>query len=183
MNKTDFLSEVASGIIPPLSLEIPFREPWEIYELLCCQPPSILMESVKGPEKIARYSFIAWEPYLRCVVKDGEVLVGRGKGKDTISFRPPLERLQELVAAYPQRPDPELPPFQGGAAGLLCYDFVRYIERLPSAALDDLQSKAIGRLRIDDAAVTLLPGIGHADQVGRSIVGDDIDHRDLKDLA
>ncbi|MFA5353239.1 MAG: anthranilate synthase component I family protein [Thermodesulfovibrionales bacterium] len=139
MNKTDFLSAVESGSIPPLSCEIPYREPYEVYELLACQPPSILLESVKGPEKIARYSFIAWEPYLRFMVKDGEVLVGRGKGKDTISFRPPLERLQELVAAYPQRPDPQLPPFQGGAVGLLCYDFVRYIERIPSAALDDLQ--------------------------------------------
>ncbi|OGW18955.1 MAG: hypothetical protein A2077_07000, partial [Nitrospirae bacterium GWC2_46_6] len=45
---------------------------------------------------------------------------------------------KELVTAYPQKPDQELPPFQGGAIGLLSYDFVRYIENIPRKAVDDL---------------------------------------------
>ncbi|WP_333652092.1 anthranilate synthase component I family protein, partial [Dissulfurispira sp.] len=64
---------------------------------------------------------------------------GQGsKFKETVSSRPPLERLKELVAAYPQKYVPELPPFQGGAIGLLSYDFVRYIENIPKNAVDDL---------------------------------------------
>ena len=32
-----------------------------------------------------------------------------------------------------------LPPFQGGAVGLLSYDFVRYLEKLPKTTKDDLK--------------------------------------------
>ncbi len=32
-----------------------------------------------------------------------------------------------------------MPPFQGGAVGLLSYDFVRYIENIPKKAVDDLR--------------------------------------------
>ena len=61
-----------------------------------------------------------------------------GGGKSSISFRSPLDRLNELVSAYPQLAVPELPPFQGGAVGLLSYDFVRYLEDIPRNAVDDL---------------------------------------------
>src|SRR5208283_1908192 len=56
----------------------------------------------------------------------------------SISFRSPLDRLGELIAAYPQNAAPELPPFQGGAIGLFSYDFVRYLEDIPRNAVDDL---------------------------------------------
>ena len=46
--------------------------------------------------------------------------------------------MHELIAVYPQQPDPELPPFQGGGVGLFSYDFARYIEKLPEHAIDDL---------------------------------------------
>ncbi len=145
LNKKDFLDTVKSGSIPPLYVEIPYNEPYSVYETLGCSANSILLESVKGPYKIARYSFIAFEPYLVFDVKDGEIKIGarvKGQGsqvKESVSSRPPLERLKELVAAYPQKPVPELPPFQGGAVGLLSYDFVRYIENIPKKAVDDLR--------------------------------------------
>lgn len=34
--------------------------------------------------------------------------------------------------------NPEYPPFQGGAMGYFSYDCIRYIEKLPSLAEDDL---------------------------------------------
>ena len=92
---------------------------------------------MKGPENIARYSFIGIEPYLIVKVKDGSVEIDC-QGRKTLSSRNPLQRLRELVNAYKQEPVKELPPFQGGAAGMLSYDFVHYLERLPETATDDL---------------------------------------------
>lgn len=156
LSKREFLNSAESGDIYPLYTEIPYGGPFAIYEAIGCRTNSILLESVKGPARIARYSFIAFDPYLAFEVKDGEVLISgqrsptvgaeaavRDQGKtdpaSAVSFRPPLERLKELVSAYPQKALPELPPFQGGAIGMLSYDFVRYIENIPGNAIDDLR--------------------------------------------
>ncbi|MCG6553920.1 MAG: chorismate-binding protein, partial [Candidatus Magnetominusculus sp. LBB02] len=130
-----------SGRVPPLYREIPYGRPADYYEALKGKN-SFLLESIKGPYNIARYSYIGLDPYLTLRAQDGAVevesmsceLPGRG-----VSFKSPLVRLRELVAAYPQRPAQGLPPFQGGACGLMSYDFVRYFEKIPNAALDDLR--------------------------------------------
>lgn len=122
--------------LPPIFREIPFQDPFEIYKELRSSN-SFLLESVKGPENIARYSFIGIEPYLIVKVKDGTVEIDC-QGRKTLSSRNPLQRLRELVNAYKQEPAGGLPPFQGGAAGMLSYDFVHYLEKLPETATDDL---------------------------------------------
>ena len=70
-------------------------------------------------------------------VKDNVVEIDCNNRK-TLSSRNPLQRLRELVKAYKQQPVRELPPFQGGAAGMLSYDFVHYLEKLPATTTDDL---------------------------------------------
>jgi aminodeoxychorismate synthase component I len=124
------------GILPVFR-EIPFGDPHILYSRLRA-PESLLFESVKGPEKIARYSFIGIDPYLVITVKDGLIETNLG-GRKGLSQRCPLERLRELLVGYRQKPVEGLPPFQGGAAGMLGYDFARYFERLPSKAVDDLR--------------------------------------------
>jgi len=131
----------------PVFREIPFRDPSEIYAGLRCRN-SFLLESVKGPENIARYSFIGIEPYLIMKVKDGAVEIDC-RGRKTLSSRNPLQRLRELVDVYQQEPVEELPPFQGGAAGMLSYDFVHYLEKLPENAADDLQVPDLHFFMID----------------------------------
>jgi anthranilate/para-aminobenzoate synthase component I len=122
---------------PPVYREIPFLSPFEAYERLR-GTNTILLESGKGPERIARYSFIGVDPYLSFRAKDGAVEIETA-GRRTISSRNPLARLRELVSGYRQQKAEHLPPFQGGAAGMLSYDFVHYIERVPSRAYDDLK--------------------------------------------
>lgn len=122
--------------ITPLFKEIPFESPHLIYQRLRSKN-SFLLESGKGPENIARYSFIGIEPYLIFKVKNGSLEID-SNGKKTLSGRRPLERLRELVDSYRQKPLDGLPPFQGGAAGMLSYDFVRYLERISDIAVDDL---------------------------------------------
>lgn len=122
---------------PPVYREISFLSPFEVYERLR-GPNTILLESCKGPERIARYSFIGVDPYLHFRAKDGVVEI-EVDGRRTISSRHPLARLRELLGSYRQNRVAHLPPFQGGAAGMLSYDFVHYIEKVPSRAADDLK--------------------------------------------
>lgn len=129
-------SSPEDGVIPVFR-EIPFERPDVVYSRLR-GPNSLLLESVRGPENIARYSFIGIDPYLVLTVKDGLVEAELG-GRKGLSYRNPLDRLRELVTCYRQNPVEDLPPFQGGAAGMLSYDFAHYLERLPRNSADDLR--------------------------------------------
>lgn len=134
-----FLDEVKKGRIPPLFIELAYTDPFAVYQSIGERKYTVFLDSAKGTSKTARYSFIATDPYLIFRLKNGEVEVeDRTCGRRTASYRAPLERMHELIAVYPQQPDPELPPFQGGGVGLFSYDFARYIEKLPEHAIDDL---------------------------------------------
>ena len=139
LTKKKFLDSCRNGYgpVPCLSAEIPYTSPEKLYPLFSGSG-SFVFESVKGPEKIARYSFIGFDPYLCMRAKEGKIEVGSGASQ-SISYTHPLKLLGELLGSYAQKPVDGLPPFQGGAAGLLSYDFARYLERLPETTLDDLQ--------------------------------------------
>ncbi len=137
MTKEAFAASCRTGTgIPPLYTEIPYVSPEELYPFFAGSH-SFLFESVKGPEKIARYSFIGFEPYMIFQVKDG-VVETRTADAGRLSYKKPLKGLGEILRGYQQAPLPDLPPFQGGAAGLLSYDFVHYLEKLPKTTRDDL---------------------------------------------
>lgn len=60
---------------------------------------------------------------------------GGAKGFRNLS---PLKKLKELLTGYKIESPPDLPPFIGGAVGMLSYDFVHYFENIPRTAIDDL---------------------------------------------
>jgi anthranilate/para-aminobenzoate synthase component I len=105
---------------------------------------------MKGPMKIARYSFIGFDPYTIFKIKNG-ILEGKSMWvtNENISVRKPLGILKELITSYKQMPFEHLPPFQGGAVGVLSYDFVQYLERLPKNTIDDLNLPDAHFLMID----------------------------------
>ena len=146
-SKIDFSQIIKNGKIPPLYKEIPYLSPCLLYEPLS-SPNSFLLESVKGPAKIARYSFIGFEPCLIFTSKNGFITI-ESKGKKTIFSGRPLNKLKELVQAYKQNSFEYLPPFQGGIIGLFGYDFVHYFERLPKNAVDDINLPDAHFLMID----------------------------------
>lgn len=125
------------GCVPPVFTEIPYVSPESLYPLFSGSG-SFLFESVKGPEKIARYSFIGFDPCAVFRVKDGTIEI-ESPGRKSVSAGKPLKKLGELLWSYLQMASAELPPFQGGAVGLLSYDFVHYIENLPKTTFDDLR--------------------------------------------
>jgi len=177
-SKINFLNLIQNydGKIPPLYEEIPYSSASLIYEFLA-SANSFLLESVKGPEKIARYSFIGFDPCLIFKVKNGlieietsnEILASfwdkrvhennpshppkshftKGGLRGVISSSRPLNILKELVKTYKQKPVEYLPPFQGGIVGIISYDFVQYLERLPRNAFDDINLPDAHLLMID----------------------------------
>ncbi len=134
--KKDIIEYSDRGLYRPLYREIPYNLPSKIYPAFADRE-SFIFESIKGPEKIARFSFIGFEPIMRIRVKNGIVEV-ISEGKISVSQCRPLKRLKEVLDIYRQAPIEFLPPFQGGLAGLFSYDFVHYLERLPRTAKDDL---------------------------------------------
>lgn len=136
-SREEFIKDAKSGVIFPLYIELPLHNPQQTYESVK-SPNSFILESLHGPEKIARYSFIGAGPFLTFKAKNGSVEIS-GKDKRVIKSSNPLKELKELMAAYELKPQSGLPPFTGGAVGLISYDFVHYLEHLPRTAVDDLK--------------------------------------------
>jgi len=136
LSRSAFMQQCRERGIPSLAMEIPFEDPASVYSRVM-GTNTILLESAKGPEKTARYSFIAVDPYLTVRGKNGMTEVIRGEQR-SISNRKPLHKVREILRSYPHVADPSLPPFQGGAVGLISYDYVHYFERLPRTVMDDL---------------------------------------------
>lgn len=135
-SRKDFTENAKTGKLSPVYAECPFSSPQHIYEILE-RPFSVLLESKKGPDKIARYSFIGIEPFLIFKVKNGAIEINV-HGKNVLSSSTPLKKLRELMQLYKIDAGEELPPFAGGAAGIISYDFVHYFEKLPKSAIDDV---------------------------------------------
>ncbi len=145
--KKNFLETARKGTIPPLYEEIPYAPPRLMYEAFASKN-SFLLESVKGPEKIARYSFIGFDPCLIFRTSNGIVETEPAWEKGSYHNRP-LRALKDLRYSYRQEPSKHLTPFQGGLVGILGYDFVHYLEILPQNAADDLHLPDCHFLMID----------------------------------
>ncbi len=131
------------GVYIPIYLELPFKEPASVFGSLCSSK-GILLESMKGPEAISRYSFIIPAPLMELRLKNGIMKISfKDEGNKTLALdlnrmgKRPLTFLMELMSHYPQQSSRRLPPFMGGLVGLVSYDFVHYLERLPCTVTDD----------------------------------------------
>jgi anthranilate synthase component 1 len=107
------------------------------------RPNSFLLESVEGGERLARYSFLGSDPLMIFQSKGETATIKQGDQTETIALeyggRDPLHVLSDLLSRYRYVPAPELPRFVGGAVGMIGYDLVRFFEKLPVLATDDLQ--------------------------------------------
>jgi len=100
---------------------------------------AFLLESVEGGEKWGRYSFIGVAPQRVVTSRGPSVRIGRPGGRvETSNVTDPLTSLREVLRPYRAVPLPGLPRFSGGLVGFLAYDMVRFFERLPEEAGDDL---------------------------------------------
>jgi anthranilate synthase component I len=96
-----------------------------------------LLESVEGGERVARYSFIGWDPFLVVRGKGNSVWIerqGEIVQEQTVGF----DKLRQISQGFKPVSMPDLPPFLGGGVGYFAYDLIRQFEKLPSQAEDDL---------------------------------------------
>ena len=102
----------------PLAQEIAYLEPALYAARLRQQSQLTLLESVMRHEHLGRYSFLACDPSEVLRVEAGKALVnGVPIDQDPFSF------LQDKLASNERLTLPGLPPFQGGYAGYVAYDF------------------------------------------------------------
>ena len=100
-----------------------------------------LLESVEGGEKWGRYTFLGSDPRVIFSIRGDDVLIQENGEIHRCKHRgDPLAFLKELLGKYHPVLLPGLPRFYGGAVGFLGYEMVRYFERLPARAKDDLQT-------------------------------------------
>jgi para-aminobenzoate synthetase component 1 len=112
--------------VRPLVRELsPAPDPVATAERLLGQPHLLFLDSAAEPGRLARYSFLSAAP----------VAIIRTKGRGGPSA---LDQARALLAPHHAPPVPELPPFQGGLAGYLAYDYGAVLEPLPTPRFDDL---------------------------------------------
>ena len=89
---------------------------------------AFLLESVVGGAG-ARYSFLGVDPKTGVFAQSGATFLrSAGGGTELLPEADILDALRRIVNARGFRPDPSLPPFQGGAVGFLSYDAVSRFE-------------------------------------------------------
>ncbi len=106
----------------------------------------VLLESMSGPKKMARQSFIGFKPKLMLEVNDGILKIDGervARGLQEI-----LSKLRYLLKKYsdanskplvhdPQEGSITADLFTSGLVGFFSYDFIRYLERVPNLNEDD----------------------------------------------
>ncbi len=112
--------------------EVDYGDPLPVFARFAGLPGAIFLDSAMPGGTTGRYSFIAADPFLTLKARDGWIEDGENR-----SAGDPFTALTERLARYPVVSEPDLPPFQTGAAGYFAYDLARHIERLPAHRLDD----------------------------------------------
>ena len=136
-----FAELAAQGNLVPIVREImaDLDTPLSIFKRLDDGRTSFLLESVEGGEKWARYSFIGTgsRAIFRVRGREIEWTVGERTERHTADGDP-LEFLRDRLDEYRPvlPPELELPRFVGGAVGMIGYDWVRFVERVPDANPD-----------------------------------------------
>ena len=100
-------------------------------------PFLLFLDSATDPEHLGRYSFLAADP-ATAVRSKGLLTQELLEGSWIRVAGDPLAHIGALVAAHATAPVTELPPFQGGAAGYVAYDWGMMLERVPRPRYDDL---------------------------------------------
>ena len=106
------------------------------------RPYAFLFESVEGGAWRGRYSLIVMDPDLvwQCMGSRARIAAGADIGAGIFHDQAgdALDSLRDLVAASRLDVPEGLPPMAAGVFGVVGYDMVRLVERLPGAPIDPL---------------------------------------------
>lgn len=135
-NFEEFVAEMKNGNVVPIvrSVLADLHTPVSAFMRVCADAEkSFLLESVEGGERLARYSFLAANPFLTVRAQNADLTIEKdGKEqllKDVSLFDFLRGHFEQNQLAHREN----LPPLCGGAVGFLTYDTVRWFEPI----LDD----------------------------------------------
>ena len=115
---------VAEDRLTPLVEELtPVPDPAWCCEQLAGLPYRLFLDSASTTTRLGRYSFLTADPF--------DVIERKGSSGA-------LDDVRARLAPFHAEPIAGLPPFQGGAAGYIAYDWGLTLERLPAPRYDDL---------------------------------------------
>jgi para-aminobenzoate synthetase component 1 len=114
-------------------------EPAEICARLIDLPYVVFLDSSATQHGDGQYSFLTADPILIVRSKGPHTEVRRSSDPRWTSVSgDALSVARSFLPAHPLEPLPGLPPFQGGLAGYIGYDWGARLERLPAPRYDDL---------------------------------------------
>ena len=112
----------------PLVTELaPAPDPAEACARLSGLPGRVWLDGAAGAASPGHYSFLCADPWRVVTDRDPD----------------PFVTVRAALAPYRTDPLPGLPPFQGGAAGYIGYEFGRALDRQPLPRSDDLGLPAL----------------------------------------
>ncbi|MBM7558622.1 aminodeoxychorismate synthase component I [Marinitoga litoralis] len=98
----------------------------------------VFLDSQKDKKRLGKYSFLGVNPFLIFKAKNKKIIIeSENEIKEYYSDNPFLD-LKEIMKKYKINNDTEL-PFIGGAMGFVSYDSNKYIEKIESKAIDDIE--------------------------------------------
>jgi para-aminobenzoate synthetase component 1 len=114
----------------------PAPAPWEVARSLADLPHLIFLDSALASAPVGRFSFIAADPFSWLRARGRQVWLDGVRQGET----DPFVALARLLGCHHLDTLPDLPPFQGGAAGLFGYDLCHHVERLPRPRFDEFET-------------------------------------------
>ena len=112
--------------------------PLEAAARLAGLPNLVLLESSASLSPISRFSFLSADPVHLIRSRNGTTTRTMAVRGETVSLdTDPVQAVHDLLAPFTQEPVPGLPPFQGGAIGVIGYEYGRQLERIPEARFND----------------------------------------------
>jgi anthranilate synthase component 1 len=165
-----FCALAEQGNLVPVSREIlaDLETPVSAFLKIDDGGDAFLLESVEEAQKWGRYSFLGVAPGLVFRSKGHDIQVGPpGIHVDSHRVADPFTELKDFLGQHRPVPLKGLPPFSGGAVGYLGYDLVRFFERLPERAVDDLDVPdqyfmLVDTLLLFDNTAQKIKVVGHA---------------------
>lgn len=114
--------------------EIDYLDPVQAFAPWARQPWSMLLDSARLDGRMGRYSYICAAPFQTLMSRDGKLSIDA-----KIETGDPFTCLESLLARRSMPQLPGLPPFQGGAAGLIGYEMAHDLEQIAAPGKDDMR--------------------------------------------
>src|SRR5437764_11854000 len=126
-----------SDAAPLVAALAPAPDPLDCCARLAGLPYVVFLDSASDPDHLGRHSFLTADPFT--AVRAKGLLTQQLVDGDWMRIdADPLAHLRALLAPHGRPAVAEVPPFQGGAAGYVGYDWGTALERVPRARYDAL---------------------------------------------